>query len=224
MPSTKNSKNATRDWIESAPLSESVRALARRGELRRFAKGAVVIQEGDVGDTLYVILDGQLRVFTSTMASDRQFTFNTYGPGEYVGEMGLDGGERSASVEATLQTVCSVVTRRTLEQHIREVPDFAFELIAKVIRRARSATLSAKSMALNDVYGRLKEFLENHAELQPDGNTRRVLERHTHQQIAHLLGCSREMVTRQIKDLQKGKYLSPERGELVILKPLPPRW
>ena len=81
-----------------------------------------------------------------------------YGPGEYVGEMGLDGGVRSASVVALETTVCSMVTRRTLEQHLREQPEFAFELIAKVIRRARAATMSAKSMALNDVYGRLKQL------------------------------------------------------------------
>ena len=146
-----------------------------------------------------------------------------YGPGEYVGEMGLDGGVRSASVVALETTVCSMVTRRTLEQHLREQPEFAFELIAKVIRRARAATMSAKSMALNDVYGRLKQLLESSAQAQPDG-TRRIAERLTHQELANRLGCSREMVTRQIKDLQDGQYLSPTRGELVILKPLPPRW
>jgi CRP/FNR family cyclic AMP-dependent transcriptional regulator len=153
-----------------------VRALARRGELCRFAKGAVLIQEGSHGDTLYIVLEGRLRVYGSHVANEREITHGTYGPGEYVGEMSLDGGPRSASVAALEPTVCSMVTRRTLEAHLAEHPSFAFELLAKVIRRARMATISAKGMALNDVYGRLKALLEGLAEPQPDG-TRRIAEK-----------------------------------------------
>jgi CRP/FNR family cyclic AMP-dependent transcriptional regulator len=72
-----------------------VRALARRGELCRFAKGAVLIQEGAVGDTLYVVLTARCASFGSHMANEREITYGIYGPGEYVGEMGLDGGCRA---------------------------------------------------------------------------------------------------------------------------------
>jgi hypothetical protein len=65
----------------TAPLSDGVRALAQRGELCRFAKGAVLIQEGAVGDTLYIVLSGKLRVFGSHMANEREITHGTYGPG-----------------------------------------------------------------------------------------------------------------------------------------------
>lgn len=212
-----------RDWIETAPLTDSVRALARRGELCRFGKGSVLIQEGAVGDTLYIVLEGRLRVFGSTMSSEREITYGTYGPGEYIGEMGLDGGPRSASVMALETTVCAMITRRTLEQHLRENSDFAFELLAKVIRRARLATLSAKTMALNDVYGRLKQLLESLAEPRADGS-RGLPERSTHQDLAHRLGCSREMVTRLLRDLQAGGYLTAVRGQITLLKALPPRW
>lgn len=215
--------NASRDWIAEAPLSDSVRALAQRGELCRFAKNTLLIQEGAFGDTIYIILDGKLRVYASTTTSDREFTYNHYEPGEYVGEMGLDGGPRSANVMATEPTVCSMVTRRTLEQYLQDQPAFAFELIAKVIRRARSATLSAKSIALNDVYGRLKQWLEANSEPLPDGR-RRVAERITHLELSNRLACSREMVTRQLKDLQTGGYIAIDHGEILILKTLPPRW
>lgn len=211
------------DYLAEAPLTDAVRALARRGELCRFGKGTVLIQEGAYGDTLFVVLAGRLRVYSSQMSSEREFTLGTYGPGEYVGEMGLDGGPRAANVAALEPTVCSMITRRTLEAHLAEQPAFAFELLAKVIRRARLATLSAKTLALNDVYGRLKQLIDTLAEPQPDG-TRRVPERLTHQELANRLGCSREMVTRQLRDLQAGAYLAPVRGEIVVLKPLPPRW
>ncbi|MCZ2292204.1 MAG: Crp/Fnr family transcriptional regulator [Burkholderiales bacterium] len=210
--------------LEAAPLSDALRALARRGELCRFAKGAVLIQEGSHGDTLYIVLQGRLRVYGSHLANEREITHGTYGPGEYVGEMSLDGGPRSASVAALEPTVCAMVTRRTLEAHLAEEPQFAFELLAKVIRRARMATLSAKSMALNDVYGRFKALLESLCEPQADG-TRRLPERLTHQELANRVGCSREMITRQLSDLQQGGYVSaPRGGELLLLKPLPPRW
>ena len=212
------------DPLETAPLTDAVRALARRGELVRFAKGAVLIQEGSYGDMLYVVLDGRLRIYGSHMANEREITHGTYGPGEYVGEMSLDGGPRSANVMALVPTVCSTVTRRTLEAHLAEHPAFAFELLSKVIRRARAATLSAKGMALNDVYGRLKALLESLAEAQPDG-TRRVTEKITHLELANRAGCSREMITRQLNDLQQGGYISTRRGgDLLLLKALPPRW
>ena len=212
------------EYLETAPMSDDLRDLARRGELIRYAKNAVLIQEGSYGDTIYIVLAGKLRVYGSNNANERELTHGTYGPGEYVGEMSLDGGARSASVMATEPTVCSMVTRRTLETFLAEHPSFAFELLAKVIRRARDATMSAKGMALNDVYGRLKLVLETSAELQPDG-TRRLPEKITHQELANLVGCSREMITRQLKDLLKGGYIGfDDVGRLVLLKPLPPRW
>ncbi len=212
------------DYVETAALSDTVRALARRGELIRHPKGAVLIQEGSYGDTLYIVLDGRLRVYGSHMANEREITHGTYGPGEYVGEMSLDGGPRSASVMALVPTVCAMVTRRTLEAYLAEQPAFAFELLAKVIRRARAATLSAKGMALNDVYGRLKALLDGQSDPLPDG-TRRLSERLTHLELANRVGCSREMVTRQLNDLQQGGYVKAQRGgDLLLLKPLPPRW
>ena len=210
--------------LETAPMSDDLRELARRGELIRYPKGAVLIQEGSQGDTLYIVLDGRLRVYGTHPTNEREITHGTYGPGEYVGEMSLDGGARSASVMATEPTVCSMVTRRTLEVFLAERPTFAFELLAKVIRRARAATISAKGMALEDSYGRLKHHLETQALLQPDG-TRRLLDRLTHQELASIVGCSREMVTRLLTDLRKGGYIAIDvSGLIVLLKPLPPRW
>ena len=217
-------KKPLHHYLETAPLSDDVRSLARRGELIRYPKGAVLIQEGTHGDTLFIVLDGRLRVYGSHSANDREITHGTYGPDEYVGEMSLDGGARSASVMATEPTVCSMVTRRTLELHLAEHPAFAFKLLAKVIRRARAATLSAKSMALNDSYGRLKLHLETQAEQQPDG-TRRMPVKLTHLDLASIVGCSREMITRLLMDLKKGGYITIDsRGFIVLLKPLPPRW
>ncbi|HOB94911.1 MAG TPA: Crp/Fnr family transcriptional regulator [Aquabacterium sp.] len=203
-------------------MSDALAALAERGEQRRYRKGTLLIQEGDQGDTLFIIHSGKLRVF-SAGDNDREITYGVYGAGEYLGEMSLDGGPRSASVITLEASVCTVVGRRTLERFIAERPEFAFELLAKVIRRARSATLSARQLALNDVYGRLKALLLGLAQVQDDG-TQRVVDRLTHQEMANRLGCSREMVSRLMKDLERGGYVTVDGHQFALNKPLPQRW
>ncbi len=205
-----------------AVLPESLRLLAQRGELKRYRKGHRLIEEGEYGQTIFIILSGRVRVFSSG-ERDREITYGTYGAGEYIGEISLDGGPRSASVVTIEPCECAVVTRQTLTQHIAEHPEFAFDLLAKVIRRARAATLSAKQLALNDVYGRLVLLLNSLAVPQDDG-TRVISERMTHQEMANRLGCSREMVSRLMKDLENGGYLVATDGSYSVVRTLPSRW
>lgn len=202
-------------------MSDALRALARRGRVRLVRKGTVLIEEGEHDDLLYIILSGSLRAF-STGESGREVTYGIYGPGEYLGEMSLDGGARSASVVAEQASYCSQVARATLLAHLRERPEFAFELLAKVIRRARAATLSTKQLALNDVYGRLARLLNEQA--RADGATARRVARSTHLDLSRQLGCSREMVSRLVKDLVNGGWLHEDADAWTILRPLPSRW
>jgi len=208
--------------VAQAVMSEALLALVALGETRRYRKGTLLIQEGDFGDTIFIILSGRMRVFSSG-DNDREITYGVYGSGEYIGEMSLDGGPRSASVITVEACTCAVVSRRTLERFIAERPEFAFELLGKVIRRVRVATLNARQLALNDVYGRLKLLLVSLAVLQADG-TQRVAERLTHQEMANRLGCSREMVIRLMKDLERGGYVAVQDSRIVLLKALPQRW
>ena len=205
-----------------AVLPANLRELAARGELRRYRKGRRLIEEGESGDTLFIILAGRVRVFGSG-EREREITYGHYGVGEYVGEISLDGGPRSASVEAVEPCLCAVVTRATLLAHIAAHPEFALELLAKVIRRARVATLNAKQLALNDVYGRLVLLL-NELAGPPSDAPRLLAERLTHKEMANRLGCSREMVSRLMKDLERGGYLTTQDGVYLLVKALPMRW
>ena len=155
-----------------AALSAHVEALAARGAERRFRAGTLIIQEGERGDTLYIVRSGRLRAFVADN-SGKELTLGLYGPGEYVGEMSLDGGPRSASVEAAEATVCALISREDLLAYIAEQPAFALELMARLIRRARLATDNARSMALVDVYGRLTRLLDQLAE-PPDADGARA--------------------------------------------------
>ncbi len=210
------------DPFDAAPLSGSLRALARRGVLKRLRRGVQIISEGDVGDTLYIILAGRLRAY-SVGADFRELTYAEYGAGAMVGEMGLDGGPRSANVDAQEPTLCAVVTRATLRQHLADDPDFAFELLATVIGRARTATMSLRQVALHGVYARLKPLLEAWAVQQPDGSGL-IDPAPSHLEISRRLACDRAMISRVLKDLEKGGYVLVGRRRLEILKPLPTRW
>ncbi len=205
-----------------AALPEALRPLAERGELRSYRKGTLVIEEGSQGDLLYLLLRGKVKAF-SIDDRDREITYGVYGPGDYFGEMSLDGGPRSASVITLEATRCAVLTRHSLHLHIAQYPEFAFELLSRVIRRARLATANARSLALLDVYGRLVQTLEGLAQPQADG-TRLVGERLTHADLASRVGCSREMVSRLLKDLERGGHIWLKGKQWVLAARLPARW
>lgn len=206
----------------AAVLPPPLRALAARGVPRSYRKGTLIIEEGTQGDTLYLILTGRVKAFSSD-ARGREIVYGVYGPGDYFGEMSLDGGPRSASVMAETACTCAVLTRQTLREHIKAEPEFAFELLERVIRRARLATQSARSMALLDVYARVVQLLESLSVARADG-TRALEQRLTHSDVAARAGCSREMVSRILKDLDSGGYVQARGGRLVLVRRLPPRW
>ena len=209
------------DPIDALP--EALRALARRGERLRFPRGAQLIREGEHGSSLFVILAGKVRAFGSG-DNERQITYGVYGPGEDLGEMSLDGGPRSASVETLEPTECAMVSREALERHIAEVPAFAFDLLARVIARARAATDSARQLAVYDVYGRLLLLFDALAVTQDDG-TRLIAQRMTQQEMADRLGCRREMVSRLLGDLSRGGFIERiSAGGWLIRRKLPARW
>lgn len=206
----------------AGPTGALLRELANLGVERSYRKGSILIHEEDTGDTLFIILSGQVKIYCTDKA-DKEITFGVFGAGEYFGEMALDGGVRSASVATLQATTCALVTRTTLLGFIAKHPEFALTLLSKVINRLRMATSSARSLAFIDVYGRLRACLTELARAQPDG-TQRIQERITHQEIASRAGCSREMVSRILKDLENGGYIRIEKRVIVLVNKLPARW
>lgn len=198
-----------------------MRAIASSGVVRKFPKNTVLINEGDQGDSIYIVLSGKVKVFSSNEAG-KEVVIAFHGPGEYVGEMSLDGAPRSASVMTVEPTACAVVSRAHFRDFILACPDFALHLIEKLIERTRLATENIKSLALSDVYGRLVRLLQSLAQ-ERDG--RQVIpEKLTQQDIAERIGASRDMISRLMKDLVAGGYLALEDRAITILKQLPPAW
>ncbi len=203
-------------------LPPLVEALARKGVIRSYRANTTLITEGDRGENVFVVLSGTVRIFCSE-TTGKEITLALYEPGEYVGEMSLDGGVRSASVVTESLCVCSMVNGLVMREHLIQQPEFALELIQRLIRRTRLATASARSLALLDAYGRLTHLLNGLAIELSDG-TRRIREKLTHLALAQRIGCTRELVSRILKDLESGGYIAVEDRRFMLLKKLPAKW
>jgi len=205
-----------------APLAEqTLAAIAATGVVRTFPKNAILINEGDTADSLFIVLSGRIKVFASNEAG-REIVLSFFGPGEYVGEMSLDGSPRSASVMTVEPTTCAIVNRASAREFLLAHPDFALNLIEKLIQRVRVTTENVKSLALTDVYGRLVRLITTLA-VERDG-VMMVPEKLTQQDIAERVGASRDMISRLLKDLVTGGYLSIADKKITILKKPPTAW
>jgi len=216
-----NGEPPTPAQLASIPDS-FVRNLAALGRVRTYPKNTVFITEGDSSDSVFVILTGKVKAFVSD-AEGHELILNNQVPGDYVGEMALDGKPRSASVVTLEPTTFSVVQREPLLEAIRQNPDFALEMIGKVIERAREATDNVKNLALLDVYGRVARLLLNMSVEEKDGKMR-IPEKITQQEIAERVGASRDMVSRIFRDLTVGGYVTVENRIITINKKPPARW
>lgn len=205
------------------PLLEDslLRAMAHRGGVKRFPAQTVLVHEDDTSDSIYIILEGRVKVY-STSAAGREIVYNTQGPGEYFGEMTIDGGPRSASVMTMQPTTCVVVPGQQVREFLATHPDFALHLIRKLIGLVRRSTANVKRLALDDVYSRVARLLDD---LAVEGEGARVIaEKLTQQDIADRVGASREMVSRIFKQLSIGGYVATRNRQIVLLKKLPAGW
>jgi CRP/FNR family cyclic AMP-dependent transcriptional regulator len=200
---------------------DELRLLSMQGIVKNFPKNTIIVSEGDETDSFYIILGGRVKVFVSD-EEGREIVLGTQGPGEYFGEMVLDGGFRSASVMTLDSSRFAIIAKNKFRDFVLSHPRFALDLVEKLIRRTRALTENVKSLALMDVYGRVARLLLELAE-RKDG-TLVIEERLTQQDIASRVGASREMISRILKDLAAGGYVSVEKRRITIHKTPPRHW
>jgi CRP/FNR family cyclic AMP-dependent transcriptional regulator len=205
-------------------LSEAeLDALASSSSSRSFPKNTVVIHENDPADSLFIIESGKVKVYCSDK-NGKEFIMNTQGEGDYFGELALlDDSTRSASVRTVEKSSFCIIFKddfnRVLDQH----PNIARQLIRNLSARVRKLTGDVKSLALQDVYGRVANVLMDLAEERGDG-TLLIPEKLTQQDIADRVGASREMVARILKDLTIGDYIRFEGRHIIINSRLPAKY
>jgi CRP/FNR family transcriptional regulator, cyclic AMP receptor protein len=210
---------------ENAPSwslpAEYLKALAEMGTPRTYPKNCVLISEGERSDSLFIVLSGKVKVYLADEAG-KELLLGTHGPGEYFGEMILDEGPRSASVMTLEACKFAVVTTDQFKQFLTEQPALSIELIKSLIHRVRALTKTVGNLGLLDVYGRVARLL---LDLAVDQDGKQVIdERMTQQDMASRVGCSREMISRILKDLRVGGYIKMDGTRMIIARKPPSAW
>jgi CRP/FNR family transcriptional regulator, cyclic AMP receptor protein len=205
-------------------LSVDLQTLADFGVQRSFRKGTIIVNDTDLGDSLFILIQGRVRVFSAD-ASGREITLGTIFSGDFFGEMSLDGGTRSATVEALEPCLCAVVANTHVLEFIRQHSEFAISLLHTTIVRARASTLAARDLALLDVYARLTQALNLLAKVTATDDSPKTIDPIiSHAELAAHIGSSREMVSKLMKELERGGYIQVNTRQITLLKRLPAKW
>jgi CRP/FNR family cyclic AMP-dependent transcriptional regulator len=198
-------------------LSENeIVELETLGQERSVAKNSIVINEGDETDSLYIVLKGRANALRSD-ESGRQFIVNRFGPFDYFGEMSIfDSNARCATVITREKCTLMVLPRKAFLEFAARHPGIYKNLIKALLEKLRKATQQIEQLAFLDVYGRLARFLiENQ---NADGV---IEEKLTQQELADMVGSSRETVNRIFNELVGGGFIEKEKGRIIVKKKLP---
>lgn len=187
----------------------------------RFRKGTIIVTAGDQSDAVYFVTKGDLKICV-TGEDGKEVILNVIGPGESFGELAVLTGEpRSADVIAKTPCELMIMEKADYLHAVRSDPDLALAALEYHARMVHGLTEKVSSLALVDVFGRVAALLKSNAS---DTDAGKVIEGMTHQDIAAVVGASREMVSKIMADLKKGGYIDAQRKKITLLKPLPKGW
>jgi CRP/FNR family cyclic AMP-dependent transcriptional regulator len=196
-------------------LSEDELALLSRVVVRKsYQRGSQILGAGDPTDSLYILISGRIKVFMSDL-DGKEVILAILGPNEFVGEMGLiDNSPRSANVVAleACEVVC--ISKSDFKRCLAENFDMAMTVMRGLVKRLREADNQIGSLALMDVFGRVARLLLETA-VVVDGE-KVVTQKLSKQDIARMIGASREMVSRVMKHLQEAGYIEVRADTIVI--------
>ena len=207
------------DLIRRVPLFSMLtpaqaESLAGVVEKRRFKRGETLVEQGKTSNALYLILACRARVLM-TDRTGREVILATLEVGDYVGEMSLiDNLAHSATVTAELQTDALVLARDDFSRCLHENMPMAYSMMRGLVQRLRSADQKIESLALMGVYGRVATLLLDSA--VPDaGGTMLIRGKVSRQDVAKMVGASREMVSRVMKDFEESGFIETLEGGLM---------
>lgn len=186
-----------------------------------YDKSSIIITQGEHSNSLYIVIEGRLKVYV-TDAEGRQALLAFLNKGDFFGELSLlDDQPRSASVMAVAKTRLLRLTQEAFYRFVEAHPENLLPMLRILTSRLRAQDDAIRSLSTQDVYGRVARVLLNEAEEREKGH---ITPRLTHQEIAEMVGSSREMVSRILGDLRKGGYIKVENKQIHIERKLPSRW
>jgi CRP/FNR family cyclic AMP-dependent transcriptional regulator len=217
-----NSKGANvleRISLFSDLSKQDIAELEAAGIEQSVPKNTMVISEGDDTDRLYILLKGKAHALRSD-ETGRQFIVNRFGPYDYFGEMSFfDRNARCATVVTKEKCTLIVLPRQAFFELAVKHPEIYLNVIRALLNKLRRATQQIEELAFLDVYGRLARFFVENQDI--DGV---IEERLTQQELADMVGSSRETVNRIFNELVAGGYIAKGQGRITVLKKLPYRF
>lgn len=205
------------DTLDEAALQ----SLASITVTRHYRKNHVIIYQGDDTNSMFILCQGEMRVYVED-ENGRQLTVRMLKPGDSLGEVALIGDfPRTASVVTLTPCTVASFTRANYLAFLKKHPDLLLALARSLAVMVRETTEELGSIALSDVCGRLRHILEKYA---VENDNKRQLPRFTHREIAGMIGSSREMVSKSLKELENNGFISVTADHYVLEKPLPDTW
>ena len=208
------------DLIRRVPLfsmltNDQAQGIADSVVKRRFRRGELVIEAGRKSNALFILLTGRARVIAAD-ARGREVILAVLQAGDYVGEMSLiDNEPHSATVRTEIQSDMLVLGRPEFARCLPENSSLSYAIMRGLVQRLRNADRQIESLALLDVYGRVARSLLDMAETV--GEAKVIRSKVSRQDLAKIVGASREMVSRVMKDLEeRGMVHTREDGSVVI--------
>ena len=184
---------------------------------RRFKRGELIVEQGKKSNALFIILTGRARVIT-TDSRGREVILATLTLSDYIGEMSLiDNEPHSASVRAELQTDVLMLGRVEFARCLPENTSMAYAVMKGLVQRLRHADRKIESLALMDVYGRVARALIEASRTDAEGLVV-IRDKVSRQDLAKMVGASREMVSRVMKDLEERGYIETLENGSVLIK------
>lgn len=210
--------------IKNVPLfseltDQELNLLAASGSRQKFRDKNVIFQEGDSGEVLFIILSGKVKVLL-TGKNGQEFILSHLGPGNFFGEMAiLESAPRSASVITAEPSEFFLLGRKELKELLTNHPDIAMKILKNLSQRLRKVSEQVRSLVMFDMYGRVGRCLLNLAEFQDGVETQGQLlisNRPSFQELANMVGCSRETLSRTLKALKENGSLTVTRNTIYI--------
>ena len=208
------------DLIRRVPLFsmltvEQAQTIADGVVKRRYRRGEIIVEQGRKSDALFILLSGRARVITSDTRG-REVILAVLEAGDYLGEMSLiDNEPHSATVRAEVQTDVLVLGRGEFATCLPDNSSLSYAILRGLVARLRNADRQIESLALLDVYGRVARALLDMA-TDEDGQ-RMIRSKVSRQDLAKVVGASREMVSRVMKDLEERGLIETQENGWVVL-------
>jgi CRP/FNR family cyclic AMP-dependent transcriptional regulator len=198
-------------------------ALLHGSRTRFFSKGTVVVHEGELGQALFIIKSGSLKAYLND-DEGKEVVLSTLGPGEYFGELALiDHAARSASIAALEPSELVQVPKEAFQELLRQHPEVVHMVLRNLVGQVRRLSDNIRTLALLDVFGRIVRLLTSLGTEDAQGRLI-ITPKLTQREIANRVGSSREMVSRILKDLVIGGYITIDSDSMMVNKKFPARW